>query len=273
MDIWIDITVNVFIFIFGASIGSFINVVAYRLPAQLSILWPPSRCPSCIKKLKSYDNIPILGWLWLKGRCRYCKNKISPRYLVVEVFTGIIFLAVHWVFQTPILVIGYWTFCSWLLALSLIDLDTMILPNSLTKSGLVLGLVFQITLGLALAADKVGVVKHLMVGIAGAVVGLWLFEALSLIGCLIFGKIALGAGDAKLVAMIGAWIGWRYLLIAILIACVSGVLVGGGAIILSRHKMGKRMPFGPFLAFGAVVTIFSGETLLAFYWRLFIPGS
>ena len=269
MDILIEIPASIIVFILGASLGSFLNVVVYRLPAGLSVLWPPSRCPRCLNRLKAYDNVPVMGWLWLKGRCRYCKNTISSRYPVVEALTGIIFLIVFWVFQFSILTIGYWFFCSWLLALSLIDWDTMTLPNSLTKSGLIAGIVFQMTVGFLSENSAIG----LMRGIAGAVLGIWLFDAISMIGSLAFNKTVMGGGDGKLAAMMGAWLGWRYLLIACFIACVLGVLVGGGAILLSRHKMGQKMPFGPFLALGAVITIFSGEFILSHYMKLFIPVS
>ncbi|HLP88170.1 MAG TPA: prepilin peptidase [Nostocaceae cyanobacterium] len=266
MEILINVPVYSIVFILGASIGSFINVVVYRLPAKLSVLWPPSRCPKCLNRLKAYDNVPVLGWLWLKGRCRYCKTKISFRYPLVEALTGIIFLIVFSVFQVSIFTIGYWAFCSWLLALSLIDLDTMTLPNPLTKSGLVLGLIFQMIVGF-LASGGVGAVKHLIIGIFGAVVGIWLFDMIALIGSVAFGKTAMGAGDAKLAAMMGAWLGWRYLLIAGLIACFVGVLVGGGGILLNRRKIGQTMPFGPSLALGAAIALLSGEGILSLYMR------
>jgi len=271
MDILFAIAISIIVFVLGASIGSFINVVVYRLPAKISILRPPSRCPNCLKRLKPYDNIPLLGWVWLRGLCRYCKSPIALRYPLVEGFTGIVFLIVFWFFQLSILTIGYWIFCSWLLILALIDLDTMTLPEPLTKSGLVLGLVFQIIVGWGLEANSVGAIRHLMSGIGGSVVGLWLFDTIALVGALIFSKAALGAGDTKLVAMMGAWIGWRYLLIAILIACISGVLVGGSAIVLAKHSLGKRMPFGPFLAFGGTLSIFCGEAILSQYLHLFFP--
>ncbi|HLO88933.1 MAG TPA: A24 family peptidase [Nostocaceae cyanobacterium] len=264
MDILIDIPAYIIVFILGASIGSFINVVVYRLPAKLSILWPPSRCPHCLNQLKAYDNVPVFGWLWLKGRCRYCKSKISRRYPIVEALTGVIFLIVFSVFQFSLFTLGYWAFCSWLLALSLIDFDTMTLPNPLTKSGLVLGLVFQMVVGF-LASGWVGGVKHLMMGIAGVVVGIWLFDAIAIVGSFVLGKTAMGAGDAKLAAMMGAWLGWRHLLIAGLLACVVGVLIGGGGILLSRRKVGQKMPFGPSLALGSVITVFSGDAILSLY--------
>ncbi|MBE9053656.1 prepilin peptidase [Nostocales cyanobacterium LEGE 11386] len=268
MDIVMVVPASIIVFALGASIGSFINVVVYRLPARLSILWPPSRCPHCLNQLKANDNVPVLGWIWLKGRCRYCKSKISARYPVVEAITGIIFLLVFLVFQVSMMTIGYWAFCSWLLALSLIDLDTMTLPNPLTQSGLVLGIVFQMAVGF-FQDSWVGLINHLMMGIVGAVLGLWLFEAIANIGSMILGKTAMGAGDAKLAAMMGAWLGWKYLLLAGFIACAVGVLVGGGAMMRSRQRIGQKIPFGPFLALGAVITLFGGEAILSAYLGFF----
>lgn len=264
---------SLIVFALGASIGSFINVVVYRLPAGLSILWPPSRCPQCLNQLKPYDNVPVVGWLWLKGRCRYCTCKISIRYPVIEAITGFIFLLVFWIFKFSLLTIGYWAFCSWLLALSLIDLDTMTLPNPLTQSGLVLGIVFQMVVGFVPEGSWVGLVNHLIMAIVGAVLGLWLFDAIAIVGSIVFGKAAMGGGDTKLAAMMGAWLGWKYLLLAGFLACAVGAVVGGGAIILSRQNWGQKMPFGPFLALGAVIALFGGEAILSTYVRLFLRAS
>lgn len=268
METLIVALANLFVFALGASIGSFINVVVYRLPAGLSVLWPPSRCPHCFNQLKAYDNVPVLGWVWLKGRCRYCKSPISLRYPVVEAATGMMFLLIFLIFNVSILTLGYWILCSWLLALSLIDLDTMTLPNPLTKSGLILGLVFQMIVGYTSKTNLPGVATHLMMGIVGAVLGLWLFEAIALLG-IFLQKEAMGAGDAKLAAMMGAWLGWRYLLLAGFIACTLGALVGIGAILLSQRKWGQKIPFGPFLASGAFITLFGGKPILTAYLRLF----
>lgn len=273
MDILMIVPASFIVFALGASIGSFINVVVYRLPAGLSILWPPSRCPHCLNQLKAYDNVPVFGWLSLKGRCRYCKSKISARYPVIEALTGIVFLLIFLIFKVSIFTIGYWAFCSWLLALSLIDLDTMTLPDPLTKSGLVLGIIFQMIVGFFPEYSWVGLVKHLIMGIVGAVLGLWLFDAIAIIGSIALGKTAMGAGDAKLAAMMGAWLGWKYLLLAGFIACAVGVLIGGGAMTLSRRKLGQKIPFGPFLALGSVITVFGGEAILSSYLRLFFPTS
>ncbi len=259
----------------GASIGSFINVVVYRLPAGLSILYPPSRCPQCLNRLKAYDNVPVLGWLWLKGRCRYCKNKISPRYPIVEAVTGTIFVLVFVIFQFSPLTIGYWLFCSWLLALSIIDLDTMTLPGELTKSGVVLGILFQMIIGFTSDSGWLGLVNQMMLAIAAAVLGLWLFDGIARIGTIIFRKDAMGAGDAKLAAMMGAWLGWKYLLLASFIACIAGVAVESFFILLTQKnlKRNKPFPFGPYLALGSAIALFSGEAILSTYLQLFFQGN
>ena len=267
MDILTALPAILFVFILGASVGSFLNVVAYRVPAGLSLLFPPSRCPQCLNQLKAYDNVPIFGWLHLKGRCRYCKTRISARYPIVEAFTSIVFLLVFWQFGYSPQTLGYWAFLSWLLALSLIDLDTMTLPNSLTQSGLVLGLVFQGAVGFL--ANNIA--NQLMAGVVGAVLVISLFDAIILAGSIVYGQTAMGGGDAKLAAMMGAWLGWKYLLLAGFLACAVGALVGSVAIALGLLSRRQAMPFGPFLALGAGVTVFLGDAILSTYLNLFFP--
>jgi leader peptidase (prepilin peptidase) / N-methyltransferase len=275
MDIVMLIPVSFVVFALGASIGSFINVVVYRVPAGLSVLFPPSRCPHCLNQLKAYDNVPVLGWLCLKGHCRFCKSKISMRYPVVEFFTGLLFLVLFWIFQFSPLTVGYWVFCAWLLALSLIDFDTMTLPNPLTKSGLVLGIVFQTILGFLHANSWNSAANSLFLALLGAVVGIWLFDAIAFTASILFQKQAMGGGDAKLAAMMGAWLGWKHLLLASFLACVAGVVVGSGAMMFTgkspklQQKWGKKIPFGPFLALGSLITLFIGETLISSYLDLF----
>ena len=262
--------ITVFIFVFGASIGSFLNVVVYRLPAKLSLLWPPSRCPHCLHQLGKMENIPVFGWLWLRGRCRWCQAPISMRYPLVEAATGGIFLLVFWQFGFTLTTVGYWAFLSWLLALSLIDLDTMILPNPLTQSGLLLGLLFQAVIGWQ---DKqlTGVAIYLMAGIFGAVLGIWLLDTIALLGTLALGREAMGAGDAKLMATIGAWLGWKYMLLSGFLACAIGAFAGGGALAVGLLNRQQPMPFGPFLAMAAALTMFWGEGILSTYLKLFFP--
>lgn len=264
---------SLIVFAVGASFGSFLNVVVYRLPAQLSLFWPPSRCPDCLHRLKKRDNVPVIGWLWLKGRCRYCKRRISWRYPVVEAVTGLLFLLVFLLYGFSGQTLGYWAFVSWLLVLSLIDLDTLTLPNSLTQSGLILGLVFQGTVGFFHSSQWAGMSQQLMTGIVGAVLGIWLFDLIAFAGSIVFGQTAMGGGDAKLAAMMGAWLGWKYLLLSGFIACALGAFVGAGAIALGWIDRRQPMPFGPFLALGAGLTIFWGEAIVSTYMQLFFPWS
>ncbi len=272
MDILIALLAAIIVFALGGSIGSFVNVVAYRLPVGLSILWPPSRCPHCLHQLGKRENVPVLGWLCLRGRCHYCKNEISIRYPVVEAATGILFLLFFWVFGVSIQTLGYWTFCSWLIALSLIDLDTMTLPNPLTRSGLITGLVFELVTGFLAKANWTGAFYQLMFGIVGTVLGLWLFDLIAMVGSITLGQPAMGGGDAKLAAMLGAWLGWKYLLLASFLACAVGAFVGGGMIALGWRERRQPMPFGPFLALGAVMTLFEGEAILSTYLRFMFPA-
>jgi len=261
------------VFIVGSAIGSFLNVVVYRLPAGLSVINPPSRCPKCLNQLRTYENIPVFGWLWLRGRCNHCRSRISVRYPLVEAATGLLFLLIFWRFGVTVQTLGFWALFSWLLALSLIDCDTMTLPNSLTRSGLVLGLVFQVAKGWWPTFSSIDSVNYLVLdGIAGAVVGLWLFDAIGLAGTIGLGQNAMGAGDTKLAALMGAWLGWKYLLLAGFIACVAGAFVGGGAIALGWLDRRQPMPFGPFLALGAAITALWGEAILSTYLQLFFPN-
>ena len=271
MDTFFDGVTSLIVLALGASIGSFLNVVVYRLPAGLSILWPPSRCPHCLHQLGKQENVPILGWLWLKGRCRHCRSRISARYPLVEAATGILYLLVFWIFGLSGETLAYWVFVSWLMALSLIDLDTMTLPNVLTQSGLVLGLLFQAIAGFLPNSSGIELITHLMSGLIGMVVGIWLFDMITWLGSAVFGQSVMGGGDAKLAAMMGAWLGWQYLLLAGFIACAIGAFGGVTVIALGRMSRRQQIPFGPFLALGAGIALFWGQPILSAYLKLFFP--
>ncbi|MEG4633532.1 prepilin peptidase [Microcoleus sp. AR_TQ3_B6] len=273
MEIIFNSLVTAIVFVFGSAIGSFLNVVVYRLPANLSVMWPPSRCPKCLNQLQPYENIPVFGWLWLRGRCNHCLRPISARYPLVEAATGLLFLLIFWRFGAGVQTLGFWALFSWLLALSLIDWDTMTLPNSLTRSGLVAGLVFQMAKGWWPTFSPSDSVHYLVLdGIVGAVVGLWLFDIIALAGSLALRRTAMGDADSKLAALMGAWLGWKYLLIAGFIACLAGALAGGLAIALGLLERRKPMPFGPFLALGTAITALWGEAILSTYLQLFFPN-
>lgn len=256
------------VFFIGASIGSFLNVVIYRLPAGLSLIYPPSRCPHCLTRLRKRENIPVFGWLRLKGKCGHCKSPISPRYPLIEATTGMLFVLVFAVFNLSLQTLGFWAFISWLLALSMIDFDTMLLPNSLTQSGLVLGLVFQAIVGFSIAGIP-GAIQHFMTGVIGAIVGIWLLDAISIVASMMLGQTAMGAGDSKLMAMIGAWLGWKLLLLTGFLGCLTGSIAGLWALSLGKLARRQAIPFGPFLALGAGLSLFWGEQWISSYLQLF----
>ena len=255
------------LFILGTSIGSFLNVVIYRLPAGLSLLSPPSRCPKCLTRLKPYDNVPVLGWLWLRGRCRYCRAKISPRYPLVELLHGLLFVTICLHYGWSVETLAYWGLMSWLVALTLIDLDTLTLPNSLTRSGMCLGWGVQCLFAIY---GQQPVMLTVFASVAASILGLWLFDGISLFGGAILNQTAMGGGDGKLAAMLGAWLGWQGLLLSILLASLLGAIVGGLGLSLGLLKRRQHIPFGPFLAFGAGISLFFGNALLQGYLSLIL---
>lgn len=271
MDVFSNFIVSSFVFILGAAIGSFLNVVIYRIPAHLSLLYPPSRCPVCQHKLGKTENVPIVGWLWLRGQCRHCKTSISARYPIIETVTALLFVIVYLQFGFSLATIAYWTLLSWLLALSLIDFDTMTLPNPLTQSGLMVGLGYQAFKGWNGESLNTTVPEQVMAGIVGTVLGIWLFDTITFVASGFLGQTAMGGGDAKLAAMMGAWLGWKLLLVSCFLACVVGAVIGGGAIALGILSRRQPMPFGPFLALGGAIAIFYGERLIATYVAVFFP--
>ena len=275
-----DTIVQIIVFWLGAAIGSFLNVVVYRVPAGLSILWPPSRCPKCFHQLGMGENIPILGWLLLRGKCRHCRTPISPRYPLIEAITAITFVLIYNRYGLSIQTIGYSLLMCWLLALTLIDLDTMTLPNPLTQSGLVLGLVFQATVGYVDNHAILGGKEYLIQGIIAMVVGIWIYDMIQLVGSLMMGQLAQGGGDAKLMAMVGAWTSWKVVLLAgglaSALALVGFVAVAGssaikdGGLTAGSKKLTQPLPLGPFIAVGATIALFWGDALMDGYQQLML---
>jgi leader peptidase (prepilin peptidase) / N-methyltransferase len=253
------------VFILGICVGSFLNVVIYRIPEGLSLLNPPSRCPQCQTRLKFYDNVPIFGWLWLKGRCRYCRHPIASRYPLIEAATGILFVATFLAFGWSLKTLGYCLFLSWLLALAMIDLDLMILPNSLTQSGVIAGWVFQGAIAFSQTPTLVSVLKGVMGAFIASVLGLWIFDLIRQVGTWIFRQDAMGGGDPKLAAMIGAWLGWQMMLVSSFLACFIGSVIGIGGIALGLIGRRQAIPFGPYLALGGAIAAFYGVQLLDLY--------
>jgi leader peptidase (prepilin peptidase) / N-methyltransferase len=269
-----DTIVQIIVFWLGAAIGSFLNVVVYRVPAGFSILWPPSRCPKCFHQLGLGENIPILGWLLLRGKCRHCRTPISPRYPLIEAITAIIFVLIYNRFGLSIQTVGYSLLMCWLLALTLIDLDTMTLPNPITQSGLVLGLAFQATAGYFDQHAILGAKEYFIQGILAMVIGIWIYDAIQIIGSIMMGQLAQGGGDAKLMAMIGAWTSWKVVLLAggmaSALALVGFMAVAGYSMLkhgssAGTNKLTQPLPLGPFIAVGATIALFWGDGLIDSY--------
>ncbi|OKH19211.1 prepilin peptidase [[Limnothrix rosea] IAM M-220] len=269
MDILFWAIAASFFFIVGSCFGSFLNVVVYRLPEGLSLIYPPSRCPKCGHGLGARENIPVFGWITLLGKCRWCKTSISVRYPLVEAFVGLLFVAVFFRFGLGLEAIAAAVLLFWLTSLALIDFDTFTLPNSLTQSGLVLGLIFQLVLGFQ-ANGLTGAIAYFVGGIGAMVLGIWLLDLVGFLGTLALKQQAMGGGDPKLLAMIGAWLGWQNVVLTIFLACALGTAIIGTAMQLGKHQKKQHLPFGPFLALGAMVSLFFGDRLIEFYLNSFL---
>ena len=260
-----DTIVQATAFFLGAAIGSFLNVVVYRVPAGLSVVWPPSRCPKCLHQLGAGENMPILGWLLLGGKCRHCKTPISYRYPLVEAATAITFVIVYNRFGISFETIGYSLLMCWLIALTLIDLDTMTLPNSLTQSGLVVGLIFQIVNAIFEEPSLNVIKEHFIQGIIGMVLGIWIYDMIQIAGTWMLGQSAQGGGDAKLMGMIGAWLGWKSVLLTGFLASAFGSIIMGVALVFGLIQRRQKFPLGPFIALGATVSLFWEDWLINSY--------
>ncbi|MEX1222802.1 MAG: A24 family peptidase [Idiomarina sp.] len=266
--------------LFGLIIGSFLNVVIGRLPRILQLQWraecdgivdqhttkelslslskPGSHCPVCSHKIAWYDNIPLLSWVLLKARCRHCQTPISIRYPLVELLTGLVFAAIGWKFGLlGIDAYFYALAVSLLISLFFIDLDEMLLPDQLTLLLLWLGLVY------AVVGDTITPATAI-IGASCGYLSLWLvFWGFKLLT----GRDGMGYGDFKLLAALGAWLGWQQLPVVVILASVSGALVGIIWQSLQRQRRGNPIPFGPFLIVGGVSAWLFGEALLQSYWR------
>jgi leader peptidase (prepilin peptidase)/N-methyltransferase len=252
-----DIFFIIFAFVFGAVIGSFLNVVIYRLPRNKSLISPPSHCPKCGHQIRWYENIPVLSYLFLAGKCSRCKTKIPFRYLFVEVLTGTASVFSFVKYGISIDYFFVFLFLSLMIALSFIDFDLQIIPDEINLIGFVSGIVY------AYFRNGFSVLDALI----GAVVGAGF---LFLVGYLYFKfrKIeGLGFGDVKLMAFIGTYLGWFGALFTIFAGSLFGAVIGIGYSILKKEKNKGtfQIPFGPFLATAAVIYIFYGEQIRKWY--------
>lgn len=267
--------------VLGAVIGSFLNVVIHRVPRELSIVFPNSACPRCAARIHFYDNIPILSYLILGGRCRECKARISPRYPAVEALTGVLFAAVAW-HDGWSYALGFdAAFVAAMLALLFIDAEHMILPNVITYPGMLFALITRLVLpyltGPAHFDDLPQLISHLpqnyplwLVSIIGAALGalagggsLWL---MGFLWEKLRGVEAMGFGDVKMMVMVGAFLGWRLTILTIMIAALSGSLAGISLMIKRGSRdMQMMLPFGIFLGIGSIISLLVGTRIIDWY--------
>ncbi|MBW2321670.1 MAG: prepilin peptidase [Deltaproteobacteria bacterium] len=245
------------IFIFGMCIGSFLNVCIYRLPTSKSIADPPrSTCPGCNSPIRFYDNIPVLSYIWLKGRCRNCDAPISFRYPMVELITGIVALGLLFNFGLSLESLVYFVFISSLLVITFIDLDHRIIPDIVTLTGIPVGLVASFALPtISFKASVLG----LLIGGGSLWLVAWAYS-------MIAKRDGMGGGDIKLLAMIGTIIGWKGVIFTVFASSVMGSCVGITIMLIKGKNMKYAIPFGPFLSIGAIAYVFVGAQIIAWYF-------
>ena len=282
-----DFISYIFIFVLGAAVGSFLNVVIHRIPNEESIIFPNSACPNCKNSIKPYDNIPILSWLILRGRCRDCKSPISLRYPAVELLTALLFALVFWQIGLNVFLPVALIFVTAVVALIFIDAENMILPNVITYPllifALLIRLIYPIVFDVLYFADfkvyplnQMGNypvwVTSLFVAILGGLIGggsLWLVGE---IWKRLRGVDAMGLGDVKMMFGVGALLGWQLTLLSIFLGSFSGAIIG--IFLISRQKdknMQTQIPFGVFLGIGSIISLLFGEQLIKWYFSMFVP--
>lgn len=256
-------------FTFGACIGSFLNVCIWRLPREESVVSPGSHCPKCNTPIAWYDNIPLASWLALGAKCRACRAPISPRYVLVEALVGVLFAWVAWRHGWDVRTPVYCLAMTGLVLATFIDLDEMYIPDRVSLGGIALGLV----LGPLLPSlhDATTAWGGLRAAGIGALAGAGSLGAIAWIGTKLFGKEAMGMGDVKLMGAIGAFLGWTGVAFTFFVSAFSGAAVGLTMIALRRKEMQSAIPFGPYLALGAVIWMLGGDDLWDLYLR-FMTG-
>lgn len=251
---------GLFVFLLGACLGSFFNVCIYRIPQGLSTAWPPSNCPHCHKNIRPYDNIPLLSYALLHGRCRFCHGTISPRYPLVEGLTALYFTSVWLIYGYSGLTLAYWVLGGGLIVGSFIDIDHLYLPDRLTIGGIVAGLVFSGVFPALHGAEAwwQGVLNSLL----GAVTGVAILGGIGMLGAWIFRQEAMGLGDVKLLGALGAFLGWPAVLFIVAVSSFLGSFGGLILIACGRKQWRQHIPYGPYLAVAAVIWIFAGQGLV-----------
>ncbi|HEY3308481.1 MAG TPA: prepilin peptidase [Desulfuromonadaceae bacterium] len=251
----LDLYFSIIAFIFGAVVGSFLNVCIFRMPNNESVVSPPSHCPSCDYRIRWYDNIPLVSYLLLKGRCRGCRTHISLQYPLVEFINGLLTLLLFLRYGPSLIFLVLFMFCSALVVITFIDLEHQIIPDEVSLSGIIIGFILSFFLpGLGWLNSLIGIV------LGGG--------SLLLVACSyqwLTGKEGMGGGDIKLLAMMGAFLGWKSVPFIIFASSLVGSLVGITIMLVQKKDSKLAIPFGPYLAFGAVLYIFYGRQLIQWY--------
>jgi leader peptidase (prepilin peptidase)/N-methyltransferase len=249
---------NSFVFILGAAIGSFLNVCIFRLPAETSIVKPPSQCPYCHHPIRYRDNIPLISFVLLHGKCRDCGGKISWRYPLVELITALLALLLFVKFGLTLKFLIFFIFTAVLIVITFIDLDHQIIPDIITLPGIPIFFLAAIFL------VKIPWLEALL----GLLIGGGVLLTIAFVYELISKREGMGGGDIKLLAMIGGFLGWKSLMFILLFSSFSGAIVGITAMIINKQDMKYAVPFGPFLSAAAVAYLFWGEAFM----RLLVMG-
>ena len=252
------VEVIVFVFIFGLVIGSFLNVVIYRLPEHQSIVSPGSHCPHCGKPIKPYDNIPLVSYIILRGRCRYCANRISARYPAVELITGLLAAGLFVKYGLTIDLIVFFVLSAGLTAISFIDIDHGIIPNALSYPGIIIGF----------ASSFFVSINNPVSSIIGILTGAGILFVTAFTYKSVTGVEGMGMGDVKLMAAIGAFLGWEAAIFTVIISACIGALAGVTLILFAGKGRRYAIPYGPFISASAVVYLFYGHALIALYLRM-----
>lgn len=244
-----------FAFVFGAIIGSFLNVCIHRMPRDESLIFPASHCPACSGPIAPFDNIPIISYLTLRGKCRHCHQPISWRYPLVELLNGLGYVFLLWKFGLTAQTGVYAFLFSALLVVTFIDLDHQIIPNEITLPGIVVGVL----------ASAWILPQGLWDSLIGFLLGGGLFYLIAEVSFRVLKQEGMGGGDIKLIAMIGAFLGWQSVLVTIFIGAFVGSVVGLFLILVKGRGRRVPIPFGPFLTLGAVTSMFWGHEILIWY--------
>lgn len=256
------------VFALGACWGSFMNVCIWRIPREESVVRPRSHCPQCEHLITWRDNIPLLSWLLLRGRCRQCGGRISFRYFMVELLTALLFLAIWRLYGPEVRTPLYWLLGFGLLLGTYVDIDHMILPDRVTIGGIWTGLLFSL-----LFPVLQGTVSHgegLLRSVIGMALGGGLLWGVAVVGKAIFKKDAMGFGDVKLLAALGAWFGWQSIPFIVFVSSLTGSVAGVALIAVGRKGLQSRIPFGPYIVLAAVIWMLGGFRLWAAYLEAFV---